>query len=164
MTKSPEIDITVQSERWPADIHSVIIKAAQTALREAGYMKHAELSIVLADDAFIQDLNKTWRNQDKPTNVLSFPQDSEEMLGDVIMAFETLEREAHEQGKSFNDHVKHMTIHGILHLLGFDHETEREAEEMESLEIRALATLGVKTLMKAEILCHNVGIEHVENV
>ena len=144
MTRSPEIDITINSEEWPKDIHPVIIKAAQTILRESGYKKDAELSIVLADDAFIHELNKTWRNQDKPTNVLSFPQDSETMLGDVVMAHETIAREAAEQDKNFNDHVTHMTMHGILHLLGFDHESEQEAQKMESLEIKALASLGVK--------------------
>ena len=108
----------------------------------------AELSIVLMDDAEQQVLNREWRNMDKPTNVLSFPQIEPfgpvlGILGDITLARETLEREAAEQGVSFTDHFTHLVVHGFLHILGYDHIDEADALEMEGLETRILATLGV---------------------
>lgn len=112
-----------------------------------------EISIVLADDAFVQDLNKRYRHKDKPTNVLSFPQTEIEdldapqpflSLGDIIIAYETITREAGEQGKPLADHFRHMLVHGCLHLLHFDHIEEDEAQAMESLEIAILGSFGVK--------------------
>ena len=100
-----------------------------------------EMTVVLADDAFVKELNGTYRGKNKPTNVLSFPSDSH--LGDVVLAFETVEREAAEQGKSFKAHATHLLVHGTLHLLGHDHEQEAEAEEMEALEVKILKKLGV---------------------
>jgi probable rRNA maturation factor len=112
----------------------------------------AELSVVLADDGFVQGLNRQFRNQDKPTNVLSFPAASFEAgeaegepmpLGDVIIAYETLLREAEAEGKAPLDHLRHLVVHGTLHLLGFDHDDDDEAECMEAVERLALASLGV---------------------
>ncbi len=101
-----------------------------------------ELSIVLANDEFIHALNKQYRSKDKPTNVLSFPND-EEPLGDVILAFETIAREAEEQGKSFKHHAAHLIVHGVLHLMGHDHENAADAEKMEAKEIKILKKLGI---------------------
>lgn len=112
-----------------------------------------ELSVVLCDDDFIRTLNREYRGKDKPTNVLSFPQiefrEGEGFgdpvpFGDLILAYETIIREAEEQKKSFSSHFTHLIIHGTLHLLGYDHETEGEAEEMESLEIAILEQMGIE--------------------
>ncbi len=113
----------------------------------------AELSVVLADDALVHRLNREYRGKDKPTNVLSFAlteaeepdagEDAPIMLGDVILAWETVAREAAEQGKTPSDHMTHLVVHGVLHLLGYDHETDDEAEEMEQLETQLLDTLGI---------------------
>jgi len=102
-----------------------------------------EVSVVLADDTEVQDLNKTFRNRDKPTNVLSFPSEQKDELGDIILAYETVTREAEENGVSPLDHTLHLIIHGFLHLLGYDHEHENEAKEMENMEIRILKDLHI---------------------
>ncbi|MBL4805327.1 MAG: rRNA maturation RNase YbeY [Alphaproteobacteria bacterium] len=142
------IDISIESDDWARqcpDIESVIENSAQAALKAMDIEdEDTELSLVLSDDEFIQGLNKQWRGKDKPTNVLSFPQDEPQLLGDVILAFETIHREAEAQEKTFENHVSHLIVHGILHLLGHDHENDEEAEVMESLEIEILRALGVK--------------------
>lgn len=112
-----------------------------------------ELSIVLADDETVRGLNRDWRGKDQPTNVLSFAALDDEdapivegaplLLGDVILAFETCAAEAAEQDKPLADHFSHLVVHGVLHLLGYDHMDDDEAEEMESLETTLLAALGV---------------------
>jgi len=111
-----------------------------------------ELAISLADDAVQQGLNRDWRGIDRPTNVLAFPAwepgteippGAPLLLGDVVLAFETVAREADEQGKPLSDHLSHLIVHGVLHLLGYDHATEAEAVAMESLETSILASLGV---------------------
>ncbi len=109
----------------------------------------AELSIVLMDDAEQRELNRQWRQIDKPTNVLSFPQIEPfspvvGILGDITLARETLEREALELGKSFTDHYTHLVVHGFLHILGYDHIEDDEALVMEGLETQILATLGIE--------------------
>ena len=108
----------------------------------------AELSIVLLDDAEQQVLNRQWRQIDKPTNVLSFPQIEPfapvlGILGDITLARETLDREAAEQGVSFVDHFTHLVVHGFLHILGYDHIDEQDALVMEGLETQIHATLGI---------------------
>lgn len=115
-----------------------------------------EICVVLTNDVEIAALNKTWRGKDEPTNVLSFPAapeiermselerlDDDAVLGDVVLAFETIAREAAEQGKVFRNHAVHMVVHGVLHLLGYDHENGEEAGQMESFERRILADLEV---------------------
>lgn len=107
----------------------------------------AELSIRLVDEAEITDLNKTYRGKDKATNVLSFPTDLPEfvelpLLGDIVICPQIVEREALEQGKSSEAHWAHMVVHGTLHLLGYDHIEDSEAEQMESLETEILLALG----------------------
>lgn len=110
----------------------------------------AEVSLCLSDDAGIRALNARWRGLDKATNVLSFPAAPSNgccreppLLGDIALAYETLEREAGELGVALADHYRHLVAHGFLHLIGYDHQTLREAERMEALEKRILARLGV---------------------
>jgi len=111
-----------------------------------------EISIVLADNQTVQELNRDYRNMDKPTNVLSFPLGGDDnmpaipgtmMLGDVILAFETVSAEAISQDKSIENHTSHLIVHGVLHLLGHDHEDDAQADAMETLEKKILATLGI---------------------
>ena len=103
-----------------------------------------ELSILLTNDGHIQQLNRDFRDKDKPTNVLSFPDGEDGYLGDIAIAYETIKREAEEQEKEIHHHFIHMLVHGLLHLKGYDHETDEEAEEMEALEIKILADMGIK--------------------
>jgi probable rRNA maturation factor len=108
-----------------------------------------ELSLLLSDDAGVRELNRAWRGLNKATNVLSFPgsgapiPDGVHHLGDIALAFETVAREAEAEGKSLADHMAHLIVHGVLHLLGYDHETDEEADAMEALETAALASLGI---------------------
>ncbi|HVW91159.1 MAG TPA: rRNA maturation RNase YbeY [Devosia sp.] len=118
---------------------------AQSGARVKGV---AELSILLTDDAEQQVLNRQWRGMDKPTNVLSFPQIEpfaplEGLIGDIVLARETLEREAADLGKPVTEHFTHLVVHGFLHILGYDHIEDDEAAEMEGLETRILARLGI---------------------
>jgi probable rRNA maturation factor len=121
-------------------------------LKEAGVDAQAgsELSVVFSDDAHIRTLNSGWRGKDKPTNVLSFPafpaipgEKLPPMLGDIVLAAETVVREAGLEGKPLDHHISHLVVHGVLHLLGHDHEDETEAETMEALERAALARLAI---------------------
>jgi probable rRNA maturation factor len=125
-------------------------QAVLEALRQSGAKVAgiAELSIVLTDDGEQRELNRDWRGVDKPTNVLSFPQIEPfspviGILGDITLARETLEREAAELGKSFDDHFTHLVVHGFLHVLGYDHNEEADALVMEGLETQILARMGI---------------------
>jgi len=106
-----------------------------------------DATIVLTDDTEMTELNRTWRNKDAPTNVLSFPAGDVPgkpgPLGDIVIAFETTQREANDGNTPFSDHVSHLVVHGVLHLLGLDHKQDDEAERMEALETRALASIGI---------------------
>lgn len=131
--------------------------AVEAALRGAPVGPLAEISVVLTDDAAQRALNKAWRGRDSATNVLSFPAlepaelaagaaaapDRPALLGDVVLALETLQREADAAGKSLADHASHLLVHGVLHLLGYDHQTEADAALMEPVETEVLARLGV---------------------
>ncbi len=146
---NPEIDITVQHNEWTRDIRdiqNVVLSVVAITLEKTNpaNTENTELSIVLADNGFVQKLNKEWRGKDKPTNVLSFPQDEPTMLGDIILAYETVKAEADAQNKRFEDHTTHLIAHGLLHLLGHDHEEDEEAEIMEALEIEILDALNIK--------------------
>ena len=121
-----------------------------TALEMAGYLKPAEMTLRFTTNEEVHTLNRDFRGKDKPTNVLSFPFevpdfliDEEPILGDIIIAMPVIEAEAQEQQKTIHDHLAHMTVHGTLHLLGFDHIEDEEAEEMEALEIQILNALGI---------------------
>lgn len=148
-----EIDVSVTASTWGDDapFRHLFEKALREAFAEADLraVPGAELSVVLTDDASIRELNREWRGKDKPTNVLSFPGGDEEeppfgpLLGDIVIARETLEREADVEKKSFDAHLTHLFIHGLLHLFGYDHQIEEEAQEMEDAERRILARLGI---------------------
>lgn len=155
------IDVTVSEPEWNAsflDVEEVARTAVRLTLRIARLppvMKGRafETSVVLANDDLIQILNHEYRDMDKPTNVLSFatidsddplPKEGPFPLGDIILSYQTIDREAREQGKFFKDHFTHMVIHGTLHLIGYDHQTEDEANIMETLEIRILGKLNIQ--------------------
>jgi probable rRNA maturation factor len=144
------IEISRNAEGWPEALDARAEEAVREALKQskAKVTGAAELSVVLTGDAEQRDLNREWRGIDKPTNVLSFPQIEpfgpvSGLIGDIILARETLVREAEEQGVSFDDHFTHLVVHGFLHLLGYDHLDDAEALVMEGLETQILATLGV---------------------
>ena len=142
-----QTEIAVLSDLWDglADAEDVVRRAVEAvvARAEVTIPPDAELSVALADDAMVQRLNREYRAKDKPTNVLSFPAAHGPLLGDVILAYETLLSEAKEEGLAPADHLTHLTIHGLLHLLGYDHETEADAVAMESMETSILAGLGI---------------------
>ena len=151
-----DIAIAVEDERWSGsipDLESQVARAVEAGLAIAPDKPEGavEVSILLADDEMVRDLNKSWRGKDKPTNVLSFPAAPQPVppgcatpLGDVVLAYETMVRESAEQGKPLQNHLAHLLVHGILHLAGQDHEQgDAEAEAMEALEVTALATLGI---------------------
>ncbi len=107
----------------------------------------AEVSVVLADDGFVQSLNKQYRHKDQPTNVLSF--ENEGLLaGDIVVAYQTTLRESKEKEIPFHAHLAHLLTHGALHLQGYDHLTDKQAEKMEKLEIKLLAKLGYSNSYK----------------
>lgn len=150
-TKPPlEIAIIRNDEAWPENLDPLAERAVLEALKQskAKLKGAAELSILLTNDAEQHQLNQQWRGKDSSTNVLSFPQIEpfgpvRGLLGDITMARETLEREAAELGVDFADHFTHLVVHGFLHILGYDHLTDAEALQMESLETQILASLGV---------------------
>jgi probable rRNA maturation factor len=147
------LDISIPSLLWRGlpRARALARETIAAAVAESGLAKGqgAEISLCLADDARLRALNLRWRGVDKPTNVLSFPAADAGrgprprlQLGDVALAYETLSREASELGVPLADHYRHLVAHGFLHLLGYDHETAREAERMEALETRIMARLG----------------------
>ncbi|WP_315812171.1 rRNA maturation RNase YbeY [Bradyrhizobium sp. SZCCHNR2028] len=152
----PTTEVIVAADCWQDQpdaeevIHRAIVAAAETVDADVG---DAEIAVMLTDDDGIRTLNSNWRGIDKPTNVLSFPalqptgprgeDDAPRMLGDIAIAYETMRREADEEQKPFAHHLSHLTVHGFLHLIGYDHETDDEAEEMEALEREILAHLGI---------------------
>ena len=144
------------------DWHSLCEKAVRAAISVTPYANllqrgfRLEVSLKLSDDAEVRELNADYRDKDKPTNVLSFPlihrdlltslantDDGEILLGDLILAHGICESEAIDKAISLEDHVSHLTVHGTLHLLGYDHEEEADALMMEELEVSALASLGI---------------------
>jgi probable rRNA maturation factor len=118
-------------------------KAARQALEAAGAPPR-DVTILLADDATLKALNSRFRGKRKPTNVLSFPSQEPDYLGDIAIAYGTVAREAEAQGKSFAAHAAHLTVHGVLHLMGYDHESAADALVMEALETQILAGLGLR--------------------
>lgn len=147
------IIIVYEAGDWSAFAASErAIETAAAALAghsRCGRARGAEASVVLGDDALVRALNHTYRGMDKPTNVLSFPFQvppggaRNGLLGDVVLAAETVAREAAERGIPLVHHLQHLVIHGLLHLLGFEHDTDPEAEMMERLETEILATLAI---------------------
>lgn len=147
------IQLLVEAGDWPSpeELEELASTVVDAVLAELGIATAiSELSLVFTDDRRMRALNAGWRDKDKPTNVLSFPAFPAAkngmiapMLGDIVLAFETVSSEAALEQKPFEHHVCHLLAHGLLHLLGYDHETEAEAEEMEALERRILARLAI---------------------
>jgi len=159
----PDIAVAIECDHWLSALPGVedqCRRVAAIALASAVAaddldipVDRCEISLVLADDALVRGLNAQYRNQDKPTNVLSFAalddEDAPEceegplLLGDVIVAYETTASEAVAEGKTIANHLTHLVAHGVLHLLGYDHQEDDEAGEMEGLERSILSALGV---------------------
>lgn len=159
----PPIDIVIILDKpcWERPIsewEALIQPAVLEALRQAQWVCPAEINFLLTDDARIQELNKNYRDVNKPTNVLSFPSlEPEEIsdlkekekslqpiiLGDVVLSFEIIRQESLNQEIPFDHHLIHLAVHGVLHLLGFDHERDEDATVMESLEIKILSSLTI---------------------
>ncbi|MEW6437242.1 MAG: rRNA maturation RNase YbeY [Pseudomonadota bacterium] len=151
MSEPPLIDFVVEGALWEnaPDVPGWVAAAIGEAILKSGVKLSpgVEISILLTDDESIQKLNAQWRGKDQATNVLSFPApgkiETRPSLGDIAIAYETCAREAGVELKTFQAHVTHLAVHGFLHLIGFDHETEAEAVEMETLERDILAALGI---------------------
>jgi probable rRNA maturation factor len=158
MTPAPrgklKIDVLVDSDRWetPARVRATVrraIGAAAATVSTSG----TEIAIVLTDDSAIRQLNRLWRGIDAPTNVLSFPSkqtareggrsDEPPHLGDIVLAYETIAREATAEHKPLAHHVAHLAVHGFLHLIGYDHEKDADAETMEQTERKILRRLHI---------------------
>lgn len=141
--------VSIDHRAWKsARLLSRLAKTSASAALDAAGMDPArcELSIRFAGDAASARLNRQWRARSGPTNVLSFPaaRSAESgFLGDIILASGVIRREARAQGKSLSDHVAHLIVHGVLHLLGHDHQERRAARKMERMEISALAAMGI---------------------
>lgn len=158
----PEIAVSLSCEDWLTQVPDAEDLCGRMAAITLGLAKDAlgdlppdrlEISVVLSDDAEVQELNRQYRGQDKPTNVLSFaalddedtpiPEEGPILLGDIILAYETTVKEAQAEEKTVANHLSHLVVHGVLHLLGYDHIEDDEAEEMEGLERTVLAALGI---------------------
>lgn len=145
---------SIEEGNWPDEavlesLVSLVFRAVEAELTLSP--EHpSEVSLLFTDDATIQGINAQWRAKDKPTNVLSFPafplkpgMAPKLMLGDIVFAFQTVEREAFDEQKPFENHLSHLIAHGLLHLFGYDHENDADAQAMEALEIRILARLAI---------------------
>ena len=146
----PQIDIQAQSPLWKAQpLAEQTVREAIAAATAALSTADSEVSIVLTDDSAMAVLNRDWRGIDKPTNVLSFPAaghkggENAHFLGDIVIAYETLVRECDDEDRQFLHHLAHLTVHGFLHLVGYDHETDAQAEAMEGLESKIMTRMGM---------------------
>ena len=153
---NPITEVLVVADCWQdePDAEAVIQRAIAIAAATVDTdVADAELAVMLTDDSGIRTLNSNWRGIDKPTNVLSFPalqptgpsgpEDAPRMLGDIAIAYETTRREADDEQKLFDHHLSHLVVHGFLHLIGYDHEKDDDAETMEALEREILSQLGI---------------------
>jgi probable rRNA maturation factor len=159
LTSPLHIDLRIESPLWDGQplaektVRNSVLAAA-AALSTAG----GEVSIVLTDDSAIRSLNRNWRGIDKPTNVLSFPASGPDtgegalLLGDIVIAFETLERESADENRVFLHHLAHLAVHGFLHLNGYDHQTDAQAEAMEGLESKIMTRLNMPDPYRAHDL------------
>jgi probable rRNA maturation factor len=137
------IDIAFNCPLWQKDLKKVIEQTLKACTKFLKKETDLEVSVVLTDDREIQKLNAEYRGLNKPTNVLSFETKDEEMLGDIVIAYQTLMHEALEEKISFEAHFRHLLIHGFLHLCGFDHLNDEQAELMENTEIAILEKMGI---------------------
>ena len=152
-TGLPLTEIVVGGGLWQSaqDAEAVARRAIATAAAACEVdLGNAEVALMLTDDATVRALNREFRGIDEPTNVLSFPaskaarqRQAPRLLGDIAIAYETVLREAHGEGKPFNHHLSHLAVHGFLHLIGYDHNTDEDADKMEALETEILAQLGI---------------------
>jgi len=151
MTPSPDtlsVEILIESPGWTAHPEAELaIRRAIAQSAEMVSVPTGEVTVVLTDDATVRDLNRTWRDIDAATDVLSFPAKrivgAPAQLGDIVLAYETVVREAVALAKPFDHHLSHLAVHGFLHLLGHDHEADHDANAMERLECAILARLDV---------------------
>jgi|TARA_A100001391_G_scaffold190382_1_gene162741 probable rRNA maturation factor len=162
LTQKLSVDINVEAGDWPETLQSLAEKVLGAALENSGFEIDGpcEISVLLSDDAAQQALNREWRGKDKPTNVLSFPAlDADDaiegLLGDISLAYETLMREADELEKPFEHHFAHLLVHGMLHVLGYDHETEDEALAMEARETDIMGLLGYPDPYDGQVLLND---------
>ena len=157
------IAININDNRWQGyadgEVHEILCKLANLCIDKSGmdfsHTEYIELSLNLTNDKEIQELNRDYRGKNKPTNVLSFPQYTKDelsngqsiipflILGDIIVSFDTIEKESKEQEKNFSNHFLHMFTHSVLHLLGFDHIIEEERKKMETMEIDILKAINI---------------------
>jgi probable rRNA maturation factor len=146
-TRAPTVEIQISSSLW--DVQPAAEKTVRNAVFAAAAelsTDNGELSILLTDDETIRLLNRDWRHVDKPTNVLSFPAvktGGAPLIGDIVIAYETLKRECEAEDRDFLHHLAHLTVHGFLHLFGYDHQGETEAAEMEKLEGRIMKRMNM---------------------
>ena len=145
----PEIAVTVADRRWAPPVRRLARRAAAAALGAARPEGGGAIAVLLTDDAAVKALNRRWRRIDRPTNVLAFPSGAGVVapgqpapLGDVALAYETVAAEALGQGKSIDAHLAHLVVHGVLHLVGYDHGDAAEEREMAALEVLVLGRLG----------------------
>jgi probable rRNA maturation factor len=149
-----QVEVIVASDLWAgqpdAEAAAPAMVRAAASMLDGNPAAQGEVDIILTDDAAIRKLNGDWRGIDKPTNVLSFPSAplphegaAPAVLGDIFVAYETVAREAEAEGKAFMHHFAHLVVHGFLHLLGYDHDSDQAADEMERLEADILATFDI---------------------
>jgi probable rRNA maturation factor len=143
--RTATVAVAELSRRWKRSLPGAgrLARRAARATLAAAADGPVQVSLALADDAAVRVLNRDYRGKDKPTNVLSFESGEKPFLGDVVLALETVLAEAENQGKPAADHLTHLVVHGVLHLLGHDHETPAEAKRMERVELAVLAGLGI---------------------
>ena len=143
---STQISIRIDDSAWRAglpDARKVCRRAAKAALKDADTAQR--VALLLTGDTEMQRLNNLWRNIGRPTNVLAFEALGQEYAGDVALGYNAIEKEAHSTGLSLADHTAHLVVHGVLHLLGYDHDTDARAEKMQAAEIRVLQKIGIPT-------------------
>lgn len=147
-----QLDIIIEDGDWSAfaPVEAALGEVAKTVARRLD-LDACEAAVALSSDARVRALNRTYRGKDKPTNVLSFPAAGEGQppgsqrrhLGDIVLAAETVAKEAAVEGKPPRHHLQHLALHGLLHLIGYEHESEQQAHEMEALEVEILAQIGI---------------------
>tara|TARA_R110002051_G_scaffold98972_2_gene169321 strand:+ start:1816 stop:2304 length:489 start_codon:yes stop_codon:yes gene_type:complete len=162
LTPELSVEINLEAGDWPQTFQPLAETVLGAALENSGFATDGpcEISVLLTDNRSQQALNREWRGKDKPTNVLSFPalEDDdpiEGLLGDISLAYETLVAEADDLEKPFEHHFAHLLVHGMLHVLGYDHETEDEALAMEARETDIMGLLGYPDPYDGQVLLND---------
>lgn len=147
MVDDPKVDIRIADPDWEGRFDNLTETVMRALTAAANHSRAGKVDLLLTHDAEIHDLNKNWRDKDNPTDVLSFPSDGSAFetgfLGDIAISLGVMSRDAEDMKKTLGDHFSHLLVHGYLHLLGYDHQLEDEAAEMEAMEIKILADLGI---------------------